>query len=216
MKSALFWFVPALAVLFFLGSCSQGKGSSAPGKAASSPKKAPKTLARPEDFGKHPVVAVTTNLGTFEITLDGEKAPQTVRNFLTYCLEGFYEGTVFHRILPGFVVQGGGKVKGPDGTLRSKAPTHLPVPNEAGNGLTHVRGAVAMARFRDPDSATCQFYVVLKKAPYLDKKRYTVFGKVTKGMDVIDKMAGLELADPSKGLPKDPPVIQKVVVKKGT
>ncbi len=235
MKSAGKWMFPALAVLFFLGSCSQktpapGKGgSSAPsgrageasgrggagktaGREASKPAR---PAARPEDFGKHPVVAITTNLWTFEITLDAEKAPQTVRNFLTYCLEGFYEGTVFHRIIPGFVVQGGGKVKGPGGTLRSKSPTHLPVPNEAGNGLTHVRGAVAMARYTDPDSATCQFYVVLKKAPYLDKKRYTVFGKVTKGMDVIDKMAALEIVDPKRGLPRNPPVIEKVVVRKG-
>lgn len=195
----------------------QGKNAPTPEKRPTAPSPKPsKPLPKPEDLGKHPVVEITTSLGTFEITLDAEKAPKTVRNFLTYCLEGFYEGTVFHRILPGFVVQGGGKVKGAGGTLRSKSPTHPPVPNEAGNGLTHVRGAVAMARRPDPDSATCQFYVVLKKKPYLDEKRYTVFGAVTKGMDVIDKMAGLELVDPRRGLPKDPPVIQKVVVKKGS
>ncbi len=228
MKSMRALSLSILAAAALLFSCSQEPSPAGGGQGAE--KKAPtgggegkkpaekpaKPLPKPEEFGKHPVVVFETSLGTFEITLDAEKAPKTVKNFLTYCLEGFYEGTVFHRIVPGFVVQGGGKVLEPDGTLRSKWPTHNPVPNEAGNGLTHVRGAVAMARYSDPDSATCQFYVVLKEASYLDKKRYTVFGKVTKGMDVIDKMAGLELTGPRHQTPKNPPVIEKVVVKKGS
>ncbi len=169
----------------------------------------------PKEFGLHPRVEFKTNMGTFEVTMDAEKAPKTVRTVLLYCLEGFYKGTVFHRIIPGFVVQGGGWIKLESGRYGKKEPTHPPIPNEAGNGLTHKKGAVAMARGPDPDSATCQFYVVLEDKPYLDKKRYTVFGKVTKGWEVIEKMAKVPLADERRGFPKEPPVIEDVVVRKG-
>ena len=133
------------------------------------------------------IAVLETSLGVIEIEFDRAKAPKTVENFVAYVEQGFYDGLVFHRVIPGFMVQGGGFE--PDGTLRS--PTRDPVSSEARNGLKNVRGAVAMARSADPDSATCQFYINTVDNPNLDYPNpdgygYAAFGKVVKGMEVVD------------------------------
>ena len=140
---------------------------------------------------KNPVVLLETTAGDILIELFPEKAPRTVENFLMYVDEGFYNNTIFHRVIPGFMIQGGGM----DARMREK-PTHEPVPNEADNGLKNERGSVAMARTSDPHSASAQFFINLVdndfldfRAPTVDGWGYCVFGKVTDGMDVVDKIA---------------------------
>ncbi len=135
-------------------------------------------------------VVLETDLGTIEMELDAERAPKTVENFLRYLDDGHYAGTVFHRVIPKFMAQGGGY----DASYEKK-PVRDPVPNEADNGLKNVRGSVAMARTGEPHSATAQFFVNVVDNDFLDHTEksdrgwgYTVFGKVTKGMDVVDKI----------------------------
>ncbi len=133
------------------------------------------------------IAVLETSLGVIEIELDVAKAPKTVENFVAYVEQGFYDGLVFHRVIGGFMVQGGGFK--PDGTWMS--PTRDPVENEARNGLKNLRGMIAMARSSDPDSATSQFYINTVDNSNLDYPKpdgygYTVFGKVVKGMDVVD------------------------------
>ena len=139
---------------------------------------------------KSPVVEVIfkTTMGFFTLGLDSEKAPKTVANFLVYVDEDFYDNTLFHRVIPGFVVQSGGFEKG----MKIKQ-THSPVKNESGNGLKNIRGTISMARRTHPDTATSQFFINVVHNSSLDYKAayqpgYTVFGKVTNGMDVIDKI----------------------------
>jgi peptidyl-prolyl cis-trans isomerase B (cyclophilin B) len=138
-------------------------------------------------------VVVETDLGTFELALEDEKAPKTVANFLEYVDAKHYDGTIFHRVIPGFMAQGGGY----DGALEKK-PVRDPVENEADNGLKNLRGTVAMARTNDPHSATAQFFVNVKDNGFLDHTGknsagwgYAVFGKVTSGMDVVDKIVNV-------------------------
>ncbi len=137
-----------------------------------------------------PRVRITTSRGKFLIELAEDLAPATVQNFVRYVDEGFYDGTLFHRVIPNFVVQGGGFLPG----LEQK-PTHAPIASEAGNGLRNLRGTVAMARTDDPNSATSQFYVNLSDNTALDPSPtsagYTVFGRVIEGMDVIDQIAAV-------------------------
>ena len=140
---------------------------------------------------KNPVVLLETTEGDILIELYPDKAPRTVENFLMYVDEGFYNNTIFHRVIPGFMIQGGGM----DARMREKS-THEPVPNEADNGLKNERGSVAMARTSDPHSASAQFFINLVdndfldfRAPTIDGWGYCVFGKVTDGMDVVDKIA---------------------------
>ena len=158
-----------------------------------------------------PRVALETDLGRIVIELDPERAPRTVDNFLRYVREGFYDGTVFHRVVPGFVIQGGGY------TARlERKPTHGPVPNESDNGLSNRRGTVAMARTRDPDSATSQFFINLADNVFLDHRPpmarpsgYTVFGRVVEGMEVVDAIARRPTG-PAGSFPQDvprPPVV---------
>jgi cyclophilin family peptidyl-prolyl cis-trans isomerase len=135
------------------------------------------------------IAVLETNLGVIEIELNGAKAPKTVENFIAYVKEGFYDGLVFHRVIKGFVVQGGGFK--PDGTWMS--PTRDPVESEASNGLKNLRGTIAMARSSDPNSATSQFYINTVDNSDLDYPKpdgygYSVFGKVVKGMDVVDSI----------------------------
>ncbi|MCP4267007.1 MAG: hypothetical protein GY777_15795, partial [Candidatus Brocadiaceae bacterium] len=129
-------------------------------------------------------------MGSFEVKLDPEKAPKTVTNFLSYVDDGFYNNTLFHRIVPEFVVQGGGLKKG-----MVKKQTHPPVENESHNGLGNSRGTITMARKRDPHSASSQFFINVADNPSLDFRNnrpgYTVFGKVTGGMDIVDKIAAV-------------------------
>ena len=159
---------------------------------------------------KSPPVEVVfeTSMGSYTLELNSEKAPETVANFLVYVDQGFYRNTLFHRVIPGFVVQGGGFEKG-----MKKKPTLSPVKNESDNGLMNIRGAISMARTRAPDSATAQFFINVVHNPSLDrrgsKSGYTVFGKVTEGLDVIDKI--IAVATKTSGRYQDVPK-QDVVI----
>jgi peptidyl-prolyl cis-trans isomerase A (cyclophilin A) len=137
------------------------------------------------------MIRFETTLGEFTIELFEKDAPVTVANFLKYVDDGFFDGTIFHRIVPGFVIQGGGFTE--DMTQKR---THPPIKNEADNGLKNERGSLSMARTNDINSATSQFFVNLKDNDFLDHKRgnfgYAVFGRVIRGMDVIDKIAAVE------------------------
>jgi cyclophilin family peptidyl-prolyl cis-trans isomerase len=138
----------------------------------------------------NPRVRMTTSLGVIELELDAKKAPKTVANFLQYVDSGFYNGTIFHRVIPGFMIQGGGMLPG----LKEK-PTRSPITNEADNGLKNSAGTIAMARTSDPHSASAQFFINTVDNAFLDHRSmnqqgwgYAVFGKVTKGMDVVRKI----------------------------
>ncbi len=136
------------------------------------------------------VVVMETSLGTIKIELFKDKSPLTVNNFLGYVDDKFYDGTIFHRVFPSFVIQGGGYKPGLV-EKKSKAP----VKNEAGNGLSNLRGTLAVARTTDPDSGTCQFFINVQDNKFLDRANaqpgYCVFGKVIAGMDVVDKIKGV-------------------------
>jgi len=141
--------------------------------------------------GGNPVVVVQTSMGTIKIELAQDKAPVTVKNFLGYVDDKFYDGTIFHRVIPGFMIQGGGFQPG----MKEKE-TKAEIKNESANGLSNARGTIAMARKRDPDSASAQFYINLADNsrgldPHGAQPGYTVFGKVIEGMDVVDKIAGV-------------------------
>ncbi|WP_444816243.1 peptidylprolyl isomerase [Stutzerimonas frequens] len=137
---------------------------------------------------ENPRVLLTTSLGEIELELEAEKAPISVENFLGYVDSGFYDGTVFHRVIPGFMIQGGGFGEG----LNQK-PTKAPIKNEADNGLHNVRGTVAMARTQNINSATSQFFINHRDNDFLDHGSrdfgYAVFGKVVRGMEVVDQIA---------------------------
>ncbi|ROR32710.1 peptidylprolyl isomerase [Inmirania thermothiophila] len=155
---------------------------------------------------ERPRVALETTLGRIVVELDPERAPRTVANFLRYVDEGFYDGTVFHRVVPGFVIQGGGFT--PD--LRLKRP-HSPIPNEADNGLSNRRGTLAMARTADPHSANSQFFINLVDNPFLDHRDrtprgwgYAVFGRVVEGIDVVDRIGRVDTG-PAGPFPRDVP-----------
>ncbi len=146
-------------------------------------------------FAKNPVVVLETTEGEIYIELYKEKAPKTVKQFLRYVKDGFYDGIIFHRVIPGFVIQAGGF----DKNFRYRKPTYPPIPNEADNGLKNLKGTVAMARTSDPHSANTQFFINLKDNNFLNFKSktpqgwgYTVFGKVIKGMEVVDKIASIK------------------------
>lgn len=162
---------------------------------------------------KNPVVAIDTSFGPVKVELYPDKAPVTVQNFLAYVDDKFYDGTIFHRVVPGFVIQGGGL--GAD--MREK-PTKASIKNEAGNGLSNARGTIAMARTNDPNSATSQFYINLKDNTMLDRANaadrvgYCVFGKVIDGMDVVDKIASVKL----RGQVPSQPVMIKSVRREGS
>jgi peptidyl-prolyl cis-trans isomerase A (cyclophilin A) len=157
------------------------------------------------------VVQGRTVFGTITIALDPEKAPITVRNFLKYVRSGQYEGTIFHRVMPGFMIQGGGFTP----ELEEK-PNQGPIKSEARNGLRNSRGTVAMARTSNPDSADCQFFVNLRDNHRLDYgiggAGYAVFGQVVEGMDVVDRIAMVPTASrgPHENVPQMAVVIRKV------
>jgi cyclophilin family peptidyl-prolyl cis-trans isomerase len=157
-----------------------------------------------------------TSLGSFTVDLDTKEAPLTVENFLAYVDSGHFAGTVFHRVIPGFVIQGGGLTA----DMRAK-PTRSPIKNEAGNGLKNRRGTLSMARTNDIHSATSQFFVNLTDNASLDQRPgsfgYAVFGRVVKGMEVVDAIAKVKTG--SKGhhddVPLEPVVLESVTRAEG-
>ena len=164
----------------------------------------------------NPSVALDTNHGRIVLELYADKAPKTVQNFLDYVASGFFDGTLFHRVIPGFMIQGGGF----DGQQRQK-PTRPPIQNEADNGAGNSRGTIAMARTNDPHSATAQFFINLKDNTFLNHTGknaqgwgYTVFGKVTEGMEVVDKIAKMKTSPGriSEAVPAEAVVIEKAAV----
>lgn len=166
----------------------------------------------------NPRVALETSKGTIVVELEADKAPETVKNFLRYVDEGFYTGTVFHRVIEGFMIQGGGFAQD-----MSKKPTHEPIRNEAGSGLKNLRGTLAMARTDQPHSATAQFFINLVDNSFLDFRDttragwgYCVFGRVVEGMDVVDQIGKLPTTarpDGMRDVPIEPPVITRVLRK---
>ena len=162
-----------------------------------------------------PVVILKTSMGEIDIQLDPKHAPISTENFLNYVKDGFYNGTIFHRIIPGFVVQGGGFT--PDMTQK---PTKAPIKNEATNGLKNYKGTISMARTNDPDSATSQFFLNLSDNAMLDPSMesagYAVFGKITRGVDVLEKMAGVQTTTvgPFQDVPAKPVTLISATIQK--
>ena len=169
---------------------------------------APEATPRPAPNG--PVVVLETSLGKIRIGLHQDKAPLSVKNFLTYVRGGHYDGTIWHRVIPGFMIQGGGFE--PD---MSERPTRPPIKNEAKNGLSNLRGTVSMARTSDPNSATAQFYVNVKDNLSLDYgvrgAGYAVFGEVLEGMDVADRIVAVPTS--AKGQFSDVPRTPVLIVR---
>jgi cyclophilin family peptidyl-prolyl cis-trans isomerase len=162
----------------------------------------------------NPMVVFETSKGKMTIELYPKEAPITVENFLAYVNEGFYEGTVFHRVIPRFVIQGGGMTAD-----MQRKPTHKPIKNEADNGLKNLRGTLSMARTNDPNSATSQFFINLVDNKALDKSQtsagYAVFGKVIRGLDIVDSIAAVQTTTKGqyKDVPQVPVTIKKAYVK---
>jgi len=159
------------------------------------------------------MVELHTNHGVIKLELNAEKAPKTVANFLNYVNSGHYNGTVFHRVIDGFMIQGGGFEAG----MKQK-PTQAPIENEANNGLKNVRGSVAMARTNDPHSASAQFFINVADNDFLNHSSptpqgwgYAVFGKVVDGLDVVEKIKSVKTG--SKGFHQDVPVDDVVIEK---
>jgi peptidyl-prolyl cis-trans isomerase B (cyclophilin B) len=157
------------------------------------------------------MVKLQTSLGAITLELDGEKAPETVRNFLDYVKAGHYDNTIFHRVIDGFMIQGGGFAPG----MKQK-PTQSEIKNEANNGLKNLAGTVAMARTNEPHSASAQFFINVVDNAFLDHTSptpngwgYCVFGKVTEGMDVVDKIRKVKTGN--KGFHQDVPVEDVVI-----
>ena len=169
--------------------------------------------ANAADQTANPQVRITTSLGVIELELDAKRAPRTVANFLGYVDSGFYDGTIFHRVIPGFMIQGGGMVPG----MKEKR-TDKKVNNEADNGLKNVTGTIAMARTPDPHSASAQFFINTHDNASLDHRDksmqgwgYAVFGKVTKGMDVVKKIEAVQTGN--AGMHQNVPVKDVVILK---
>lgn len=171
-----------------------------------------------EKMSANPIIKMETSKGTMMIELDAEKAPLSAANFVSYVEDGFYDGLIFHRVIPGFMVQGGGM--NPD---MSEKPNKAPIKNEANNGLKNLRGTLAMARTNDPHSATSQFFINLKDNGFLDHTSespagwgYAVFGKVTDGIEVIDEIEKVKTGNhgPHGDVPLEPVTIIKATVVK--
>lgn len=159
-------------------------------------------------------VLIQTSMGDIEVELDSEHAPITTKNFLDYANSGYYGNLTFHRVIPGFMIQGGGA----DDQLKFKE-TKQPIKNEANNGLKNDRGTIAMARTNAVDSATSQFFINVVNNDFLnyqgpEKYGYAVFGKVTKGMDIVDKIVNVptKRMGPHQNVPVEPVYIKKVTV----
>jgi peptidyl-prolyl cis-trans isomerase A (cyclophilin A) len=162
-------------------------------------------------------VRLATSMGDIVLELDAAKAPKTVDNFVQYVKAGHYDGTIFHRVIDGFMIQGGGMTA----DMKEK-PTRAPIPLESRNGLNNDRGTVAMARTMDPNSATAQFFINVADNAFLDQPNardgngYAVFGRVVQGMDVVDKIKGVSTANngPHQNVPTQPVTIKKASLEK--
>jgi len=159
------------------------------------------------------MVKLHTSLGVITLELDAEKAPESVKNFLAYVEAGHYDGTIFHRVIKDFMIQGGGML--PD---MSQKPTSAPIKNEANNGLKNVRGSVAMARTSDPHSATAQFFINTVDNDFLNFRNesvqgwgYAVFGKVIDGLDIVEQIRGVKTG--RNGYHSDVPVESVIITK---
>jgi len=157
------------------------------------------------------MVKLHTNFGTITLELYADKAPVTVENFLNYVKDGFYNGTIFHRVISNFMIQGGGMEPG----MKEK-PTNAPIKNEADNGLSNERGTIAMARTMEPHSASAQFFINVKDNKFLDHRSptpdgwgYAVFGRVVDGMDVVDKIK--DVTTGNAGYHQDVPVEDVII-----
>ena len=161
--------------------------------------------------GDNPVVLIKTNKGNIKVELNREKAPVTVDNFLSYVNDGFYNNTIFHRVIKGFMIQAGGVTK----DLKQK-DSKPPIKNEANNGLKNIRGSIAMGRTAAVDSATSHFFINQADNPFLDHGvrdfGYAVFGNVTEGMDVVDEIANVKTN--SADVPLEPVIIESITVVK--
>lgn len=162
------------------------------------------------------MIKLTTNFGVIGIELDHKKAPKTAENFECYVREGFYDGTIFHRVIDNFMIQGGGF----DKDMQQK-PTHEPIENEANNGLKNDRYTIAMARTMQPHSASAQFFINVKDNDFLNHTKpdlhgwgYAVFGKVVEGQDVVDKIKGVKTGNhgPHQDVPVENVIIEKAEI----
>jgi cyclophilin family peptidyl-prolyl cis-trans isomerase len=160
---------------------------------------------------KNPVVTMSTNMGDIRIELNSDKAPITTKNFLAYVNDGHFDGLIFHRVIPGFMIQGGGF-----DSKMSQRPTKSPIKNEAHNGLKNVKGSIAMARTDVVDSATAQFFINVKDNDFLDHKNtspggygYAVFGQVIEGMDIVHTIEKVKTGN--RGMHQDVPVDAVVI-----
>ena len=200
----------AFALMLPLAAGAQNQPKPAP-KADAKPATAAKVAEAPADAAKaaHPQVVLRTSMGDITIELYPDKAPKSVENFQQYVKDGFYNGTVFHRVINGFMIQGGGFTK--DLTQKRTRPA---IQNEANNGLSNLKGTVAMARTNDPHSATAQFFINVvdnKRLDYVSDQSgmtygYAVFGKVVAGMDVVEKIKAVETSAQGP-LPGDVPKV---------
>lgn len=211
------WILPCLQIcllLWLAAGCTneaeKEKTSGQPEESSpeTTPEKAEFDLDNLPDF---PVVLMKTSLGDITMQFDNTRAPITTRNFLQYAQAGFYDGTIFHRVISNFMIQGGGftedyyKVPG----ARPKTP-RAAIKNESGNGLVNERGTLSMGlKSNQPDSATSQFFINLKHNAHLDSG-FAVFGKVTGGMDVVDRIASARMSPRQRSLPAEPIVIESV------
>jgi cyclophilin family peptidyl-prolyl cis-trans isomerase len=167
-------------------------------------------------YAANPTVKIETSMGAITLELYPDKAPKTVANFLQYVKDGFYDGTIFHRVIKGFMIQGGGFT--PD--FKEK-PTRAPIPNEAGNGLRNDTGTIAMARTSDPNSATAQFFINVADNDFLNYRAptprgfgYAVFGRVVSGMDVVNRIATVPTGEhpPYADVPRTPVTIKQITL----
>lgn len=211
-------------IAFVLGCAAQDKDADYQPEAASpdveqtrqTPPAATEDTAREQTEPVSPRVKMTTSKGVIVIELEAQKAPISVENFLAYVRDGFYDGTIFHRVIPNFMIQGGGFTA----DMQQK-PTRAPIKNEAANGLKNLRGTVAMARTHVPDSATSQFFINHQDNAFLDYHGphaqtigYAVFGRVVSGMDVVDEIAAVPTgqAGPHGDVPLSPVVIESAEI----
>jgi len=215
MRSKWILAAQALAAQALMVTIGCGGGSPPPPAEEPAPaEEKPAAETAPAPTGTNPMVEMRTSLGTMKIELYPEKAPKTVENFVRYAGERFYDGTVFHRVISGFMIQGGGFT--PD---MSEKETRAPIANEASNGLKNVRGSLAMARTGDPHSASSQFFINTVDNPFLDFTAetvqgygYAVFGQVVEGLETLDaiKKVSTGSRDGYDDVPVDPVVIESV------